>query len=364
MNLSFLRKRNISKVMKKFLVIFSIIAVVAVATSFAVGSTTVLAANQFEGSIPQSGDLCGGTGGIGQIVNVGNNEFTIKRNDNGSNQVIHLTGGASIETSTGFVPLSDLKTGDRVTLVGGPNPDGSFAADTVVVCAAAGIASTSPQTVLATGKSNSDYEHVNGVINTVTFLGVGLIWLGIAAYLLLKKRKSLVYLLFFTIFYVYLYKVLDYTLIQFQSLLLLRYFVPNLMLRGLEAGRTVNLIPLITLRLVDVKTTLLNVLMMMPFGFGLPFVTNFRFKKVVTAGLLLSIAIEFLQFITGFIANTSFRIADVNDLIFNTVGVAIGYILFVQFIRIYRHVLRNWKIRTNRILRYIAERSQVDNSVG
>jgi hypothetical protein len=84
--------------------------------------------------IPQSGDLCGGTGGNGQIVSVGNNAFTMKRNDDGSDQVIHLAGQATIKTSAGSVSLSDLKIGDRVTLVGGPNPDGSFTADTVVVC--------------------------------------------------------------------------------------------------------------------------------------------------------------------------------------------------------------------------------------
>ena len=90
--------------------------------------------NDRSGEIPQSGDLCGGTGGNGQIVSVGNNEFTMKRNDDGSDQVVHLTGQAIIKTSAGSASLSDLKIGYRVTLVGGPNPDGSFAADTVVVC--------------------------------------------------------------------------------------------------------------------------------------------------------------------------------------------------------------------------------------
>ena len=83
---------------------------------------------------PQSVDLCGGTGGNGQIVSVGNNEFTMKRNDDGSDQVVHLSDQATIKTSAGSASLSDLKIGYRVTLVGGPNPDGSFTADTVVVC--------------------------------------------------------------------------------------------------------------------------------------------------------------------------------------------------------------------------------------
>jgi pectate lyase len=86
------------------------------------------------GEIPQSEDLCGGTGGNGQIVSVGNNEFTMKRNDDGSDQVVHLASQATIKTSAGSASLSDLKIGYRVTLVGGPNPDGSFTADTVVVC--------------------------------------------------------------------------------------------------------------------------------------------------------------------------------------------------------------------------------------
>jgi hypothetical protein len=85
------------------------------------------------GEIPQSGDLCGGTGGNGQIVSVGNNEFTMKRND-GSDMVVHLAGQATIKTSAGPASLSDLKIGWRVTLVGGRNPDGSFTADMVVVC--------------------------------------------------------------------------------------------------------------------------------------------------------------------------------------------------------------------------------------
>ncbi len=86
------------------------------------------------GEIPQSGDLCGGTGGNGQIVSVGNNEFTMTRNDDGTEQVVHLTGQATIKTSAGSASLSDLKAGYRVTLLGGPNPDGSFTAYMVVVC--------------------------------------------------------------------------------------------------------------------------------------------------------------------------------------------------------------------------------------
>ena len=77
-------------------------------------------------------------------------------------------------------------------------------------------------------------------------------------------------------------------------------------------------------------------------------------------GALFSIVIEFLQFLTGFMAKITFRIADINDVIFNTLGVVIGYILFVGFVRIYRQMSHNWEISANPILRYIAERPQID----
>ena len=166
------------------------------------------------------------------------------------------------------------------------------------------------------------------------------IWFGIIAFLRLKAKKSFVYLLSFTLFSIYLFKVLDYTLIQYQSLLLLRHFMPNLRLNGVEAGKTLNLIPLIALTPQDLKTSLLNILLFVPFGFGLPFIANVRMKTVVALGALLSILIEVLQLVTGLMAKITFRIADINDVIFNTIGVAIGYMLFVGFIRLYRRLPR------------------------
>src|SRR5512133_214677 len=194
----------------------------------------------------------------------------------------------------------------------------------------------------------------------LTVLLFGLVWIGIVTFLRLKKKERLVYLLSFTIFYAYLYKVLDYTLFQFQSLLLLKHFMPDLILQGQTAEKSMNLIPLITLTPEDLETSLLNILLLIPFGFGLPFITNLRMKKIVILGALFSIVIELLQLITGFIARITFRIADINDVIFNTVGVAIGYILFVGFVRFYRHLSHHWERSTNPISRYIARRPQID----
>ena len=164
-----------------------------------------------------------------------------------------------------------------------------------------------------------------------------LIWICLITFLRLKKKKSNAYLILFTLFYIYLVKVLDYTLFQFQSLILLKLFMPNLILQG-QTGNSLNLIPLLTLTNQDLKTSLLNILLFIPFGFLLPFISKFRIKKIFMIGMLLSISIELLQLISGLLAQITFRIADINDVIFNTIGVAAGYVLFNGF-RLLRKLL-------------------------
>lgn len=185
---------------------------------------------------------------------------------------------------------------------------------------------------ISTRRGGSESINTMGFVTYFDLLTIflfGLIWIGIVTFLRLKKKKSFVYLIFLTIFYAYLFKVLDYTLFQFQSLLLLKYFKPDLILQGQAAGENMNPTPLITLTLEDLETSLLNILLLIPFGFGLPFIMDLRMKKIVVMGALFSIIIELLQLITGFMAKITFRIADINDVIFNTVGVAIGYWAFV-----------------------------------
>jgi glycopeptide antibiotics resistance protein len=342
--------------MKKF---FAVLSLFMVLGTVALSSGEVHAQNK---------DLCGGTGGNGEIVGMEGATFILKLNEGGQKGGgtlrVELTDHATVETPVGHGSASDLKIGDRVTLVGDNHRDGTFTAEAIVVCSGTaaigtGASGAQQEAPVAVRNGNAEaYEKANGIVIALTMLLVGSVWLGAVIFLRSKRKKDLVYLLFFTIFFIYLYKVLDYTLFQFQSLLLLQHFVPDLMLNGFKDGTNVNLIPLATLTLEDLKTSLLNILMMLPFGFGLPFITDFRFKKVVAGGLLFSIAIEASQLITGFMADTTFRVADINDLIFNTVGVALGYALFVAFAHGYRRVLPHAQASPNPIVRYIALRPQ------
>lgn len=184
-----------------------------------------------------------------------------------------------------------------------------------------------------------------------------LIWLSAVLYLRHKRKKSYTYVLFFTIFYIYLFKVLDYTLIQFQSLLLIKLVIPNLLLNGQSQREALNLIPLITLTVHDVSISVLNILLFIPFGFGLPFIAHFNSKKTILIGTFMSITIELFQYITGILANTTFRIADINDMLFNTLGAAIGFGLFTIFMKIF-HKYYDHKKHRHPILRHIHDRPQ------
>ena len=153
-------------------------------------------------------------------------------------------------------------------------------------------------------------------------------WLALAWHLH-RRGRNVLYVALFTVFFVYGFKVLDYTLFQFQSLLLLQHLDPNLILNGVPDDERLNLLPVVALESADIRTSLLNVAMMVPFGLGLPFLTGLRWRSVVTAGALVSVAIELLQLVTGVLGGITFRVADVNDVIFNAAGTGLGYLLFV-----------------------------------
>lgn len=85
-----------------------------------------------EGSVPaKTGDLCGGTGGTGEIIEVETGKLSIRRND-GLIQTFTITQQSVIRNIEGPITASDLRLGDRVTLV----VLDTETASTVLVCGA------------------------------------------------------------------------------------------------------------------------------------------------------------------------------------------------------------------------------------
>ena len=75
----------------------------------------------------------------------------------------------------------------------------------------------------------------------------------------------------------------------------------------------------------DLRNSILNMLLFVPLGFFLPLLCRDckGFRKVVIIGFLCSLGIELAQLFT-------YRITDINDLMNNTLGAALGYLLFTR----------------------------------
>lgn len=75
-----------------------------------------------------------------------------------------------------------------------------------------------------------------------------------------------------------------------------------------------------------------NIFLLMPLGMLLPVLSNkFRsFTKMTAFAFLCSLSIEIIQFLSRYIG--SYRACDIDDVILNTLGAAIGYMIFRKVI--------------------------------
>ncbi|TWT06301.1 VanZ family protein [Planococcus sp. CPCC 101016] len=96
--------------------------------------------------------------------------------------------------------------------------------------------------------------------------------------------------------------------------------------------KSTNFIPVLT---IDVKTFVLNIIMLMPFGMYLPFLSR-KIRSVKQAsrlGFYVSLSFELTQLVIRILLGSG-RSTDINDLIANTLGAVIGFLLIRQILRI------------------------------
>lgn len=81
---------------------------------------------------------------------------------------------------------------------------------------------------------------------------------------------------------------------------------------------------------VIVRNLVGNILLTMPLGFLLPLIFKKinKVKWILISGFLFSLSIENIQFILSLCLGFTYKIADVDDLILNTVGALLGYTCF------------------------------------
>ena len=107
----------------------------------------------------------------------------------------------------------------------------------------------------------------------------------------------------------------------------------------------INYIPFYDFSMTNIWGMVLNIAMFIPFGAFLPIYFK-QFRKVqetVLAGYLMSLSIEALQLFT-------FRATDVDDLIMNTIGSFVGYVIAKMFLRKSKNFESENKDRTKLIV--------------
>ena len=178
--------------------------------------------------------------------------------------------------------------------------------------------------------------------------------------LIALRRRGMFYLFFFSIFWVYLLVLVSVTVFPiplgmdggFRSGTIWSQIVSMFKFSGL------NLIPLYFGNCWDLPRACAtgiyeNILMTVPFGFGINFIARLRKRDFIWLALAVGLVIETAQFTLDVILGGVYRSVDVNDVLFNGLGVWIGVGLFFGFARLFMAITERFEIRHTGLLAYI-----------
>jgi glycopeptide antibiotics resistance protein len=172
-------------------------------------------------------------------------------------------------------------------------------------------------------------------------IGIGL--LAIILPILRWRKRNLSFLLFFSIFWVYLLFVIRTVVfpIAINQAPFTGSFSPD-----------INLIPFY-IRYCSPMTKYCfievvgNTILTIPFGFGINFLARFKSRNILWIAICVGFGFEFLQLIISLIFRTGFRAVDINDALLNSLGLLFGYALFRIFAWAYIKIFSHSKTREN-----------------
>lgn len=149
-------------------------------------------------------------------------------------------------------------------------------------------------------------------------LGLALIFGLVGWYLKKKRGKDRLYLIFYGFFCVYLTGLYSNTI--FPLAYFGHDFPPNL-------WESINCIPGLGLFKWE---SLMNLCMLIPFGFAVPFMRKIpNAKAMIPVILIPGFMIELIQFLSGLASSSyTWRLIDINDYISYSLGIALGYLIF------------------------------------
>jgi len=188
-------------------------------------------------------------------------------------------------------------------------------------------------------------------------VGLGLLFVLLT--ILRRKQRRAAFLLCFSAFWLYLLLVVNATLfpIPLPDGLAFRqpaaYILSHVNLVPLDFGGLFSLHPNVILHeLVG------NILLTIPLGFGLNFITRYRARHALGLAVAAGLAIETAQLGVSLVVGGRYRGVDINDVLLNAAGVMIGYGLFWVFAWLYRTVTDRLGGAHTGLLAYIYEAAQ------
>jgi glycopeptide antibiotics resistance protein len=188
-----------------------------------------------------------------------------------------------------------------------------------------------------------------------------LVGLAILVVLLIAlHRRGMFYLFFFSIFWVYLLVLVSVTVfpIPLGMDAGFKYTTVWARIDSMFHYSGLNLIPLYFGDCWDLPQACAigiyeNILMTVPFGFGINFIARLRTRDFIWLALTVGLVIETTQFALDLILGGVYRTVDVNDVLFNALGVWIGVGLFFGFAWLFMAITQRFELRHTGLLAYI-----------
>ena len=182
----------------------------------------------------------------------------------------------------------------------------------------------------------------------------GAIVLVILAVILWRRKHSFSHLMCFAVFGIYLLFAIDKA---FFPIAISGNYVDAM--REIPFSPFMNLSPFnFNFNLSEMPELVLmqifqNVLLTVPFGFGVSFIAPLRSKDFLWLVPAIGIGIEATQLIISLILRYPYRVIDINDVILNGLGVLVGYIIFRIFAWLYLWVTQRSSIKHGGLAAYI-----------
>jgi glycopeptide antibiotics resistance protein len=160
-----------------------------------------------------------------------------------------------------------------------------------------------------------------------------------------RQKRSVPYLLFFSIFWIYLLAVVE------------AIIFPIVINWENSSGRftpSINLIPFYfgdcSMLVLCIRGVVENILLTIPFGFGIHFLVQVRPRTFLWLSLTVGLLFELSQLVISLVFRSRFRAVDINDVILNGAGILIGYAIFRVFVWVYLQIAEHINLKDKWLL--------------